>query len=250
MRALVIHGSPRMERGTTSLILGPFITGMREAGAEVELVYTHRLSVLPCEGELICWIDTPGQCHHQDDMQELYPRLMRSQIWVLATPVYLDGMSAPLKGVLDRLLPLAHPFVELRDGRSRHRGTPGRREGKVVLVATCGLWEEENFEPLVHHMRAICASLRMEFAGALLRPHAPALMELTGEGQEFDDVFEAARCAGQQLIRDGRMADDTLRIVARPLMPVQEYVRGLNLWFQRARGEVREEKRRRTAPKV
>jgi len=35
----------------TALILNPFLEGMREAGAGVELFYTRKLDIKPCTGE-------------------------------------------------------------------------------------------------------------------------------------------------------------------------------------------------------
>jgi multimeric flavodoxin WrbA len=37
-----------MDKGNTALILGPFLEGMRAAGAEVELFYTRKLKINPC----------------------------------------------------------------------------------------------------------------------------------------------------------------------------------------------------------
>jgi multimeric flavodoxin WrbA len=48
MRALAINSSPRMEGGNTALVLNPFLSGMREEGAEIELFYTKKLKIDPC----------------------------------------------------------------------------------------------------------------------------------------------------------------------------------------------------------
>ena len=37
MKVIAFNSSPRMDKGNTALILNPFLEGMREAGAEVEL---------------------------------------------------------------------------------------------------------------------------------------------------------------------------------------------------------------------
>ncbi|MCJ7431672.1 flavodoxin family protein, partial [Candidatus Bathyarchaeota archaeon] len=44
-----------MDKGNTALILSPFVEGMREEGAEVELQYVKRLKINPCQGEMNCW---------------------------------------------------------------------------------------------------------------------------------------------------------------------------------------------------
>ena len=45
-QVLVINGSARKKKGYTALILEPFINGVREAGAEVDLLYAKQLDVL------------------------------------------------------------------------------------------------------------------------------------------------------------------------------------------------------------
>jgi hypothetical protein len=62
MKAHVINASPNMDKGNTAAILGPFIDGMREAGAEIELFYSKKLRIQPCQGEMNCMLKTPGVC--------------------------------------------------------------------------------------------------------------------------------------------------------------------------------------------
>ena len=73
-----------------------------------------------------------------------------------------------------------------------------------------------------------------EFAGALLRPHASSLPRLERMGISVEDVYEATRDAGQQLVQEGRIADRTLDTVSREIVPREEYVPVVNANFQRA----------------
>lgn len=228
MKVLAINSSPNMDKGNTALVLGPFLEGMKEAGAEVELFYTKKLKINPCQGEFDCWLKTPGTCFQQDDMQMLLPKLAEADVRVLATPVYVDGVSGSMKGLLDRIIPLAHPLFELRDGHCRHPLREGVRAGRLVLVSNCGFWEMDNFNPLLVHVEAVCRNLRSEFAGALLRPHGPALKVMMEMGLPVDDVLAAAKAAGRQLVEEGRMSPEALKTVNRDLLPLEMYVRMVN----------------------
>ena len=234
MKAIAINASPHMGKGNTALLLDPFLEGMREAGAEVELFYTKKLDIKPCQGEFHCWTRTPGHCFQQDDMQTLLPRLAEAEILVLATPLYVDGMVGPMKNLLDRTIPLAEPFFELRDGHCRHPRRAGVKGTKLVLVSNCGFWELDNFDPLLVHVRAACENLALDFAGALLRPHGPALRVMLETGRPVDDVLTAAREAGRQLAQEGRMAPETLATVSRELVPLGAYLEVTNRNFRRA----------------
>jgi len=52
-------------------------------------------------------------------------------------------------------------------------------------------------------------------------------------GMDVSDVIEAARGAGVQLVRDGRMSEETLKTISRPLMPKDAYVNATNKSFQK-----------------
>ena len=117
MKVVAINGSPKMDKGTTALILAPFLEGLRGSGAEVELFYTKKLEINPCHGDFRCSTDTPGECFQKDDMQMLHPKLYEADIWVMATPVYVSGMTGPLKNLVDRILiPLGEPHLEFMCG--------------------------------------------------------------------------------------------------------------------------------------
>jgi multimeric flavodoxin WrbA len=88
-KVVTINGSAKMKKGNTALVLAPFLEGMREAEASIELFYAKRLNVKPCAGEFYCWNKKPGQCYINDNMQVLYPKLHKADILVLATPVYI-----------------------------------------------------------------------------------------------------------------------------------------------------------------
>jgi multimeric flavodoxin WrbA len=234
VKVLAFNCSPQMDKGNTALILTPFLEGMREAGAKVELFYTRKLKINPCTGEFHCWLRNPGKCYQDDDMNILNPKLREADIQVYATPVYVDGFSGSMKNLLDRIIPLALPFFELRDGHCRHPPREGTKHGKVVLVSNCGFWEMDNFDPLLVHMKAICTNMGSEFAGALLRPHGPALRGMMNRGQPAEDIFKAAKEAGRQLVEKDEMSIETLKIVSRELMPLEVYVQAVNTSFQQA----------------
>ena len=233
MKIVAINGSPHKGKGNTALILDPFLEGLRQAGAEVALVYTTDLEVKPCRGCFHCWTRTPGQCVQEDDMADLLPLLRRADLWVLATPLYFDGPSGPLKNLMDRTTAFLRLAAEVRDGRSRHLVEDEVSGGKVVLVSNCGLWEMQNFEPLVTQVKGFCEHVDREFAGALLRPHGQAFRDHLKQGEPVEDVLEAAREAGRQLGTHSRISEDTLRAVGRPLISLEDYVANLN---QAARG--------------
>jgi multimeric flavodoxin WrbA len=215
MKVLAINGSPHMDEGNTAMILSPFLEGMKEAGAIVELFYTRKLKIGPCNGDMSCWFKNPGKCGQDDDMQMLLPKIKEADVIVWASPVYYAGITGPLKNLMDRQLPL---YV---------MGEPGSKKQKAVLVSTCGAWELSMFDPLLAQMKAIydmpegCS----KFAGALLRPMADGVKEMlkAGETGLVEGVFLAAKEAGRQLVKEGRISEETQKAVSKELMPRDAY---------------------------
>ena len=64
------------------------VKGMREAGADVEVVHLRRKKVNNCIGCFTCWTKTPGICLHKDDMtNELFPKWAGSDLVIYASPL-------------------------------------------------------------------------------------------------------------------------------------------------------------------
>jgi hypothetical protein len=108
----------------------------------------------------------------------------------------------------------------------------GHKYAKLVLVSNCGFWEMDNFDSLLMHVKAACKNMGKEFAGALLRPHGAVLGDMVEMGAPLDGILEAAKEAGRQLVRDGKMLPETLATVSRELMPSEAYLQTLNRLFQ------------------
>lgn len=224
MKVVALNGSPHGEKGNTALILNPFLEGLKAAGAEVKVFLTKAMTVHPCQGEYNCWFKTPGQCLQEDDMQTCLPELMEANVLVLATPLYVDGMTGPLKTVVDRMIPLGDPKFEMREDHCRHPGRSAVKDRKLVLVSNCGFWELDNFDALVGHVQAIAKNLDAQFAGALLRPHGPAFKAMLDRRLPVTDVLDAARDAGRQLVETGSIGPQTLDTISKPLLPREQYV--------------------------
>lgn len=229
-KVLVLNSSPNMDRGNTATILHPFITGMRGAGADVEIIHIYKLNIYSCNGDFNCWISTPGICDQDDDMQILYPKIKNADIIVLATPIYCEMVNSRLKNVIDRLVVLTEPFtISVFSGRTIHPLRKGVNPAKVVLVSTCGDWEMENFYLTVEYIKAFCNHMSYEYGGAILRPHAGAMSLMT---DSIEDILDAARKAGEELIANEEMDQFNLDIISGELMSRDEYIEAAKCYFE------------------
>jgi len=218
IKVLAISGSVRMEKSDTTVILDPFLEGMKEAGASVELFYVKRLNIKPCTGDFHCWDTKPGECVVDDDMQLLYPKLRNADILVLATPVYIP-LPGEMQNFINRLCPLLEPILVKRDGRTRAKFHEDVKIRKIVLVSTSGWWEKGNFETVVRIVKEIAEDASVEFTGAVLRPHAFIMNE---NREKAKIIINALRQAGFQLVKEGRMIEEILETISQPLIPEEE----------------------------
>jgi hypothetical protein len=91
-------------------------------GYDVETVDCRTARVIPCTGCSSCGLKTPGLCSVKDDMQEIFRKMVASDVLVLATPVRFGSYCAELKKIVDRFQPLMVPIYVMRDGEMHFQG--------------------------------------------------------------------------------------------------------------------------------
>jgi hypothetical protein len=208
-----------MEKSDTATLIEPFLEGVKEAGAFAELFYVKRLNIQPCIGDFHCWDIKPGECIISDDMQMLYPKLRSADILVLVTPVYIP-LPGEMQNFINRLCPLIEPILVNREGRTRARFHEQVKIKKILLISASGWWEMGNFGTVLRIAKEIAEDASVEFAGAILRPHA----YLMDENEEKARVIVTAlRQAGFQLIKEGKIGKELLETISQPLISEEEF---------------------------
>ncbi len=230
MHILAIHGSPSMKKGKTYLLLEKLLKGAEKAGAITEVVFLQEKKISECAGCFTCWIKTPGTCVQRDDMAELIEKIKRTDLMMLATPVYVDGMTGQCKHFLDRLLPLLDPHYEIRDGHFRHV-VKGKFCGKIFLISVCAFHEMDNFDPLILHVKRVAKNLKMEYLGEILRPAVYSLDMKKVGSDAIGSVMEAFEKAGKELVENGILSGKTRQEAARKIVSRHVYLRALNRYF-------------------
>jgi multimeric flavodoxin WrbA len=230
MHILAIHGSPSMKRGKTYLVVERLLKGAEKAGAITEVVFLHKEKVGGCTGCLTCWIKTPGKCIQEDGMAELIEKLKGTDLMILATPVYVDGMTGQCKNFIDRLIALLDPHFEIRDGHFRHV-VKEKYCGKIFLISICAFPEMDNFDPLVLHVKRIARNLNMEYVGEILRPAVHSLDMKKAPVDAIGRVMEAFERAGGELVDNGVVSINTRQEAASEIVPKEVYIRAMNRYF-------------------
>lgn len=106
MKLVAIMGSPHGMNGNTGMLLQRMLQGVRDAGAEVELISLSEKDVQPCRGCDACHIT--GECIIADDFADIRRAFEQADGLILASPNYIVSVTAQLKALLDRCSPLIH----------------------------------------------------------------------------------------------------------------------------------------------
>lgn len=162
MKVTVIFGSPR-KNGNTAALLGPFMEELEKGGAEIEYFDVYEKQIAGCRVCLGCQKDTEHICCVlQDDMQPILRALEKSDLFVMAAPIYAWNIPAPAKVVLDRMVYASCKYY----GGDPHG--PSLLKGKrMALITTCGYPVEKGCDLYVEAMKRSCKHLQMEYAGCL-----------------------------------------------------------------------------------
>ncbi len=129
MQVVSLLGSPR-ERANSSIIAERFCTTAKGFGAEVKTYKLNDLQYRGCQGCYACKTKL-DRCALHDDLTEVLESVRKTDILVLASPVYFWDTSAQMKSFLDRSFSLLVPDFITNPQKSRLE--PGK---KLVFILT------------------------------------------------------------------------------------------------------------------
>ncbi len=242
-KILVIQGSPRGKRGRTEECLEPFLKGVREAGAEAEVVYLHELRINHCLGCFTCWEKTPGVCVQEDDMPALLEKLREAATLLLAAPLYIFSVPGLVKDFLDRSLPLVEPWlVRGPDGQTRHLVRfPQQR--RLVILSMCGFPEVSHFGAMLDMFHRLWSTSQSVIVGELLRPASEALPNAGRFGAPVEAIRDGFYEAGKELVEHGYITQASEEKVRTPIFRDNENLYDLANAYWRASRSYHQAKR-------
>ncbi len=187
MKILAICGGMRPDSNTNKLVK----TAAGAAGCEYEVADFGALDIKPCTGCSACMMDE-GRCPVDDDMQDLYDKLLAADAIIVGSPTYFMNISGAVKCFIDRSLalfyrgigPLYDPEMPFM-GQRPLAGKPG-----VVVTTVAGAGHEKAIEELTLCMGG---SHRLEIVAKI----AEAIG--MNDVDDMPEVISRARAAGKKL---------------------------------------------------
>lgn len=144
MRICIIDGTPQ----GSSAHLTTYLTGLelylQSSKQEVKIHSLRDMNLRMCIGCFDCWTKTPGQCVQKDDLPLILKDIVAADFLILASPIIMGLVSAQLKTVNDRFLPLLLPYMDISSGESHHPLRYGKfPDFGMILEKTPGSDDED-----------------------------------------------------------------------------------------------------------
>ncbi|KAF5035861.1 NADPH-dependent FMN reductase [anaerobic digester metagenome] len=189
MKCCILMGSPR-KSGNTYQLLTPFVEELNLNQVKYDFVWLYDKHIEPCTACRRCQKDwTVFGCRYNDDMQEIFDKVLDSDVIVLATPIYSWYCTPPMKSLLDRLVYGMNKYYGDEKGPSIWKGK------KLAVITTCGYRTEKGADLFEEGIKRYCAHSQLNYLGMLSERDL-------GYKTEFmsDDKAEHARSFARKLI--------------------------------------------------
>ncbi len=237
MKVIALNGSARGKKGVTWKLLDSLLKGLSEGGATVKEFQLKDMNISYCKACLTCMHKTPGQCAQRDDMDQIYPSLKESDLFVMGTPVYTDTMSTQMKTVMDRCICGMDPFLRIDPSNRLRHPYSWAMPSKFLLMSTSGFPEMESFQPLITTFKAQAANFGCESIGEICLPGSIALQMAP---HLLEPRLGLIQQAGKRLALDGKIDPAFLEELNRPIVSVDQYLEisaKYEAWARKSRGE-------------
>ncbi len=186
MKVLALNGSPR-RKGNTEELLRAVAKGMETAGGEVEVVRLVELNIKGCIGCGGC--DKTGQCVLEDDMQQLYPKILEAKRIVLASPIYFYGITSQAKAFVDRNQALWNR-KRIMIEKGEWRNDPERKGFLICVAATQGA---KLFDGPILNATYVYDAMGMKYGGEFLVKGKDRRGDMAKDKETLRKAFEAGK---------------------------------------------------------
>ena len=121
MKIAILNGNSNPDDSSFDGYLARLERLLAAQGHRVETCTLRDLDLRSCIGCFGCWVKTPGECITPDDGALVRDAMINSDFVLFASPLRMGFPDALLKRMMDKLIPLIHPYFEVVSGEAHHR---------------------------------------------------------------------------------------------------------------------------------
>jgi multimeric flavodoxin WrbA len=224
MKILVFNGSPKREKSDVMHITRAFLDGLNtKGGHDISIINLIDKNIEYCTGCFTC-MHNGGKCIFDDDMQDILQRILESDLLLFSFPLYCYGMPAPLKAMIDRILPLSSMAMEKVGDRYHHVGQADFSHLRYVMICGCG------FPNSRHNFEAAVLQFKLLFPGdhtIITVPESP-MFSAPEAAPVTGPRLELVKKAGEQYAQSGEIEERLLDEICSPMIPEDVYASIVN----------------------
>lgn len=184
-----ILGSPLSE-GNTAKLLEQALKGAADAGCITEKILINNLDFQPCMEMMFC--REHETCIMDDDMQQLYVKILEADSIIIATPVMTMGIPGKLKSFMDR----CQIFFMAKYVRKQSLVTPEKRAvRRGLFICISGMKVPEVFVGAKLTTKVFFDIIDCPYGDELLINDMDTILDITTR----NDLLEAAYARGLAL---------------------------------------------------
>lgn len=201
-RVTAVYGSPR-RGGNTDILMDRFLEGLKNcrffknaAGIKlnIEKIFVSEIDISPCRECRHCSID--GECIVDDEMQQIYPKVIGCDLLLVSSPVFFTTVSGYLKAFIDRF----QRFWALKYELNKKIDS---REGKKGILFSCAGSKPENiFDCTKKVMRALFDVLYVEYYADFLYNSIDFKGDILKRQEYLDDIYRFGKNGDYYLKED------------------------------------------------
>ncbi|SDA52286.1 NADPH-dependent FMN reductase [Lachnospiraceae bacterium G11] len=224
MKILVFNGSPKKENSDTMHITRAFLEGMKETRQQdIHIINIIEQNIEYCTGCFSC-MRNGGKCILSDDMREILKEITESDLLIFSFPLYAYGMPAPMKAMIDRLLPLTSMEMREVNGSYRHVGQSDYSDLKFVMICGCGFPNSRNnFEPAVDQFKKLFPMNNT----IITIPESP-MFNAPEAAPVTVPKLELVKEAGKMYAEGFFVSEKLLGDIMTPMIPEEQYAKIVN----------------------
>jgi multimeric flavodoxin WrbA len=188
MKVLGINGSPR-KGGNTDILLDEALKGAASGGCSYEKIILNDLdfsACQECEGP-----PDNGDCIVNDDMQDVYKKVDKADIIIVASPVFFGSVSAQTKMMIDRFQ--CRWRSKYVTGIGQHMSA----EKKGAFISVSAVDKEKYFNNAATITKIFFNTIDAVYSGELFCPGLENRRDALKHPKVLKEAFELGRKLGE-----------------------------------------------------
>ncbi|HOT90290.1 MAG TPA: NAD(P)H-dependent oxidoreductase [Anaerolineae bacterium] len=207
MNITIVNGNSHPHQTTFETYLSTLAAQLTAEGHTVTPYTLREMDIRYCVGCFGCWVKTPGECVARDASREVCRTLINSDFALWAAPLRLGFPDAMLKKMLDKSIPLLHPYFLIDDGEVRHRPRYDHYPRVGLLLEKEADTDAEDLRIVGEILTRTAKGLksRMEFVLTTEQPVTDVVHAITNGGGSVPFTPQLAPIPGVRVTPPGRL---------------------------------------------